>query len=149
MPKRQTQVDGGNTMTDEQNLATEASAEEIQAEQPKEKIGDKPQTVVDAKEKKPRLQMPRGIQVFRVKDGVDANKYPGQRGHVIRALQKLANEKGKDAYFTLEDIDSNTEGLVTRVDHKASVLWHLKGLVATQQADVKVQEAEKPAEAAA
>jgi len=150
MPKRQTQVEGGNTVTDEQNLATEAASDEIVAEEPKEKTGDKP-TVVDSNnvEKKARLQMPRGTQAFRVKEGVDANKYSGQRGHVIRALQKLAGQQGADKYFTLDEIDSNVEGLVTRVDHKASVLWHLKGLVSTQQADVKVKEESTKEEAAA
>jgi hypothetical protein len=144
MPKnRNTAVDG-----EEQNLATEAASDEIVAEEPKEKVGDKP-TVVDSKEKKPRLSMPRGVQLFKLRDGVDANKYSGQRGHVIRGLQKLATANGTDKYFTIDEIDANTEGLVTRVDHKASVTWHLKGLVATQQADVKIQDEPAKAEAVA
>ena len=136
------------TSGEEQNLATEASSDEIVAEEPKTKIGDKNPvtTVVDGKEKKPRLQMPRGIQLFKIRDGVDANKYAGQRGHVIRALQKLATERGSDKFFTIDEINDLTEGLVTRVNHKDSVTWHLKGLVAAQQAEVSIQDAIPTAE---
>jgi hypothetical protein len=123
----------------------------VVAEQPKSKTGDKvekaetPKTTVDApaKERKPRNSVKSGS--FRILDGVDAAAHAGQRGHVIRALQKLAQTKGADKHFTLEEIVANTEGLVSRTPVEASVSYHLKGLA--DDGKVSVQMPEAPAKA--
>lgn len=140
----------GIEVAGEQNLATEVSADEIASEQPKTKIGDKPTTVDGVTvDKKPRLQMPRGTQTFRIHAGVDPNKYVGQRGHVIRAMQALAAERGADEFFEIGEIDGRVENLVSRTPHIDSVTYHLKGLASEQLADVKLKETPVPTPAPA
>lgn len=125
----------------------------VVAEQPRTKTGDKvetpkAETKVDApaKERKPRNSVKSGS--FRILDGVDAAQHNGQRGHVIRALQKLAKEKGADKHFTLEEIVANTEGLVSRTPVEASVSYHLKGLADDGKVSVNLPEAPAKAEKA-
>lgn len=126
----------------------EASQEQASVEQPKTKVGDKPETAVDAKEKKARKSPIKTSNGFRILDGVDASKFAGQRGHVVRSLQKLQGQD-PDKHWSLEEIVANTDNLVSKTPVEASVGYHLKGLVAdgqvvTQPAPVAAK-AEEPA----
>jgi hypothetical protein len=133
----------GNVALEEQELAAEQAAtnDEIMAEEPKTKVGDQAVTTVDGVAtpgKKARVSTPKGIPTFRALDGVDPAKYIGQRGTVIRSLQKLALAEGGDKYFTHEQIVANVEGLVTRCAVADSVMYHLKGLVADKLVALEV-----------
>jgi hypothetical protein len=125
---------------------TEGAVAVEEQEAPKTKVGDKPVTAVDgkeAKERKPRASKV-SSQTFRILDGVDATKFAGQRGHVIRAMQKL-DSTNPGAMWTLKDIVDNTEGLVSKTPVEASVSYHLKGLVADGQVVASVIAAPAPA----
>lgn len=117
---------------------------EVKTDEPRVKVGDKVEAVntsVDspAKEKTPRVITPRNVK-YRILDGVDASKFAGQRGHVIRSLQKLSATHGSDAAFTVEQIVSHVEGLVSRTPIEASVKFHLAGMVKDGQVQQIVPE---------
>lgn len=116
--------------------AVDATASEVVAEEPKTKIGDKADTVVDAaaKEKKPRVQKAK-VSTYRILDGVDVTKFNGQRKQVVTALQKLSTDN-PDASFSVDEIVASTEGLVSKTPVEASVLYHLKGLAADKHVEV-------------
>lgn len=133
-----------------------------QAEQTKTKVGDKVEaekpkaaatTSVDGatKERKPRQNVK--SSQYRILDGVDATKFNGQKGCVIKALQTLSAKHGPDAHFSVEQIAAATENLVSRTPVDASVSYHLKGMVAKGEVAVKnpepVAKEEKKAEKAA
>ncbi len=137
---------------------TETAAETaVEVEQPKEKVGDKPEasTTVDSEAKAKRTAIPKDRSTYRILSGVDASKFNGQRQSVVKALQKLAAAEGEDKSFSLESIVANVEGLVSKTPVEASVLYHLKGLVGNAQVEVTVvpkpeaKKEEKKEEAAA
>lgn len=127
---------------------------QVEVEQPKEKVGDKVEakTQVDGAEKKERApRTPKNVK-YRILDGVDASKFAGQRGHVIRALQGLSSKHGADAFHSAEEVAAATEGLVSRTPVLDSVNYHLKGMVKEGQVVSFVPETkadEKKEEAAA
>lgn len=133
-----------------------------QHEQTKSKVGDKVEaekpkaaatTAVDApaKDRKPRQTVK--DSTYRILDGVDGSKFNGQKGAVIKALQKLSKEHGPDAHFSVAQVAAATEGLVSRTPVEASVGYHLKGMVSKGEVAVKnpepVAKAEKKDEKAA
>lgn len=126
----------------EGSVAVEEQTADV--EQPKTKVGDQPTTAVDAKEKKARKPSIKTSHSFRILDGVDPSKFAGQRGHVIRSLQKLA-ATDPDKHWSLDEIVANTDSLVSKTPVEASVAYHLKGLVADGQ--VVTQAAPTPAKA--
>jgi len=77
---------------------------------------------------------------YRILDGVDAGKYRGQRSIVVKALQSLG-----DGFFTLEEIASKCDGLVSKTPVEASAKYHLKGL--QEEGAVEIQEAPKAVKA--
>jgi hypothetical protein len=108
-------------------------------EQTKTKVGDKVEveqpkatTKIDepAKERKARVTVKNAT--YRILGDVDAAKYSGQRGHVIRALQKLAKQHGPDKHFTVAEVAAATENLVSRTPVEASVGYHLKGMIGNE-----------------
>ena len=118
--------------------------EAVEVEKPKEKVGDKVMTTttVDGEAKAKRTAIPKDRSTYRILSGVDESKFNGQRQSVVKALQKLAAAEGEDKSFSLESIVANVEGLVSKTPIEASVLYHLKGLVANAQVEVTV--ASKP-----
>lgn len=124
-------------------------AQEVASEQPKTKVGDKVETVVDGKSKAVRAPK---VTTYRILDGVDAAKFSGQRKAVVLALQKLDAMNPGNAY-SLEEIVQNVEGLVSKTPVEASVKYHLLGLVKDKQVEGSVPATpaatEKPATAAA
>ena len=124
----------------------------VEVEQPKEKVGDKTEaaskTEIDGAKKERAPRTPKNTK-YRILDGVDASKFAGQRGHVIRALQGLSQKHGADAYHTAEEVASATEGLVSRTPVVDSVTYHLKGMAKDGQVAVFTPEPEKKEEKAA
>lgn len=118
----------------------EQEMEQVEVEQPKEKAGDKVETAVDGVKKERAPRAPKNV-LYRVLDGVDASKFIGQRGHVIRALQKLA-EDNSEAFHSVEHIAAKTEGLVSRTPIIDSVTYHLKGLAKDGQVVTSVPASE-------
>jgi hypothetical protein len=125
----------------DQKQHEQAKTEQPKTEQTKTKVGDKVEaeqpkaatTKIDgaaAKERKPRVTAKNAT--YRILSEVDAAKYNGQRGHVIRALQKLAKQHGPDKYFTVDEVASATENLVSRTPVEASVAYHLKGMTGNE-----------------
>ncbi len=135
----------------EEAVEVEQPVEEaVEVEQPKEKTGDKSEatTSVDKSEKKERApRTPKNVK-YRILEGVDATKFIGQRGHVIKALQKLAGDDA-EAYFTAEEIAAATEGLVSRTPVLDSVTYHLKGMAKDGQVVTLTPPAEEKKEEAA
>jgi hypothetical protein len=132
-----------NRPQNEENVDTMTA---VEAEQPKQKVGDAP-TTVDSKEKKSRGPAIRSTGIFRLRDGVTADKFNGQRKAVVAALIKLRDAQG-DRGYSLEEIVGQTEGLVSKHPVAASALWHLKGLIANKEVEFSQQEkssAEQPA----
>jgi hypothetical protein len=118
----------------------------VKEEKAKVKTGDKvpetAKTTVDgtATEKGPRApRAPKNV-TYRILDGVDAAKFSGQKGHVIRAMQKLSETHGADKHFTVEEIAKHADGLVSKTPIEASVNFHLKSLVKDGQVSVKSPE---------
>lgn len=130
----------------EGGVAVEEQAADV--EQPKTKVGDKPETAVDAKEKKIRRTAVKATSEYRILDGVDASKFAGQRGHVVRSLQKL-QAQDPDKHWTLAEIVANTDNLVSKTPVEASVSYHLKGLITDGQVVTKTPEAPAKAETVA
>jgi hypothetical protein len=122
-------------------------AAEVAAEAPKTKIGDKVETAVDAKEKTPRVRTPKTAK-YRILDGVDVSKFAGQRKQVVIAMQKLDSEN-PGASYSLDEIVSNVEGLVSKTPVEASVKYHLNGLVNDKQVEATGVEAAPAATVAA
>ena len=117
----------------------------VVAEEPKKKEGTKPPTTtVDESQKKaPRTVARQENRLYRILDGVDASKFSGQRLAVVKALQKIATERGPEHKSALEYIVANTEGLVSKTPIEASVAYHLKGLVDNGQVEMTVVETKK------
>lgn len=128
------------------------------AEQPKTKVGDKPEAVAktkvdkpegEKKERKAPVRRPKNVE-YRILDGVESAKFSGQRGHVIRALQSLAKQHGPEKHHTFEQVVGATEGLTTRDTKENSVGYHLNlmikdGLVASHTPPAPAKEETKAA----
>lgn len=131
MSKHKGEHHGNAAVLDEQ----ESVQNEVIAEEPKTKVGNKEETTTidgataEPKEKKPRAAKIKGTERYRILAGVDAQKFAGQRGCVVRSLQKLASEQGEENSFTLAEIVANVEGLQSKTPVEASVAYHLKGMV--------------------
>lgn len=136
----------------QQSVEETPVAESVEVEVPKVKIGDEePTTTVDVKEKstKPRAShLPKDTSKFRVLEGVEAAKFAGQRGHVIRALQVLQSEN-PEGYFTVAEIAARAEGLVSKTPVEDSVNYHLKAMVAEKMVEVAAVVKEAKAESVA
>lgn len=75
---------------------------------------------------------------FRILAGVDITKFRGQRQQILKAALSLG-----DGFFSAEEIAAKVEGYNSKAPVVDSALWHLKGLVANQEAEAQITE--KPA----
>ena len=114
-----------------------------------EKVADGKATGAD--KSKPEPKQPATVRKFRILDGVDSNKFRGQRKLIVVALQKLNvnNESTKADGFTLEqitaEVEKGEEKLISKTPVEASIKFHLNGMLK----DKEVDEVNAPAPAAA
>lgn len=104
------------------------ATEQIVAEEPKKsKKGTAAKTEVEgaAKVKTTRTHAPRVSKdaKFRLLHGVDPKEFKNQRGIVLTALAGLGH-----GHFTVEQVASKTEGLVSKTPVEASTRYHLLAL---------------------
>ena len=119
----------------------EATVETVVAEKPKTvkhkegtakeaTAGASPEGVVKVKAPK----VPKDTK-FRILAGVDVAKFRGQRQQVVKAALSLG-----DGFFSAKEIASKIEGYTSKASVEDSALWHLKGLVANQEAEALIVE---------